>query len=48
MRVGSYLIFVTDDVYGIDEISIYDGDWHENVYAVSGEVIDSVSVKKKQ
>lgn len=30
-----------NDVFGIDEISIYDGDWHENVYAVSGEVVDS-------
>ncbi|KAI4471203.1 complement component 1 [Holotrichia oblita] len=30
-----------NDVFGIDEVSIYNGDWHENVYAVSGEVIDS-------
>lgn len=30
-----------NDVFGIDEISIYEGDWHENVYAVSGEVVDS-------
>jgi complement component 1 Q subcomponent-binding protein len=30
-----------NDVYGIDEISIYDGEWNENVYAVSGEVVDT-------
>lgn len=29
------------DIYGIDEISIYEGDWNEQVYAVSGDVIDS-------
>lgn len=30
-----------NDVFGIDEISIYSGDWNENVYAVSGEVVDT-------
>ncbi|KAL3275467.1 hypothetical protein HHI36_020227 [Cryptolaemus montrouzieri] len=30
-----------NDIFGIDEISIYEGDWNENVYAVSGEVVDS-------
>ncbi|CAH1107249.1 unnamed protein product [Psylliodes chrysocephalus] len=30
-----------NDVFGIDEISIYDGEWNENVYSVSGEVLDS-------
>ncbi|KAK4872892.1 hypothetical protein RN001_014921 [Aquatica leii] len=30
-----------NDVFGIDEVSIYNGDWKENVYSVSGEVIDS-------
>lgn len=30
-----------NDVFGIDEISIYNGEWNENVYAVSGEVVDS-------
>ncbi|KRT80300.1 hypothetical protein AMK59_6612 [Oryctes borbonicus] len=30
-----------NDVFGIDEVSIYNGEWNENVYAVSGEVIDS-------
>jgi len=30
-----------NDVFGIDEISIYDGEWNENVYSVSGEIVDS-------
>jgi len=30
-----------NDIYGVDEISIYDGEWKENVYAVSGEVVDT-------
>lgn len=30
-----------NDVFGIDELSIYEGEWNENIYAVSGEVIDS-------
>lgn len=34
-----------DDIFGIDEISIYDGEWNEHVYAVSGEVVDTVRVR---
>lgn len=30
-----------NDIFGIDEISIYNGDWNENVYAVSGDIVDS-------
>ncbi|KAF2880950.1 hypothetical protein ILUMI_25231 [Ignelater luminosus] len=30
-----------NDIFGIDEVSIYDGEWNENVYSVSGEVVDS-------
>lgn len=30
-----------NDVFGIDEVSIYEGTWNDNVYAVSGDVIDS-------
>ncbi|KAJ8974464.1 hypothetical protein NQ317_001587, partial [Molorchus minor] len=30
-----------NDIFGIDEMSIYEGEWNENVYAVSGEVVDS-------
>lgn len=37
-------MFIVDDTFGIDEISIYEGEWNENVYAVSGEVLDSVSL----
>ncbi|XP_044259092.1 complement component 1 Q subcomponent-binding protein, mitochondrial [Tribolium madens] len=29
------------DIFGVDELSIYDGAWNENVYAVSGEVLDT-------
>lgn len=37
------LLLIADDIFGIDEISIYEGEWDENVYSVSGEVLDSVS-----
>ncbi|XP_030759887.1 complement component 1 Q subcomponent-binding protein, mitochondrial isoform X2 [Sitophilus oryzae] len=30
-----------DDSFGIDEVSIYNGEWNENVYSVSGEVLDT-------
>ncbi|XP_018334609.1 complement component 1 Q subcomponent-binding protein, mitochondrial [Agrilus planipennis] len=30
-----------NDIFQIDEISIYDGEWNEHVYAVSGEIVDS-------
>ncbi|KAF7273476.1 complement C1q binding protein P32 [Rhynchophorus ferrugineus] len=30
-----------NDTFGVDEISIYNGEWNENVYSVSGEVLDS-------
>ncbi|XP_072377206.1 complement component 1 Q subcomponent-binding protein, mitochondrial [Diabrotica undecimpunctata] len=30
-----------NDIFGIDEISIYEGEWNENVYSVSGEVLDT-------
>ncbi|XP_060520457.1 complement component 1 Q subcomponent-binding protein, mitochondrial [Cylas formicarius] len=30
-----------NDSFGIDEISIYNGEWNEHVYSVSGEVLDS-------
>uniref|UniRef100_A0AAR5PI38 Complement component 1 Q subcomponent-binding protein, mitochondrial n=2 Tax=Dendroctonus ponderosae TaxID=77166 RepID=A0AAR5PI38_DENPD len=30
-----------NDSFGIDELSIYSGEWNENVYSVSGEVLDS-------
>lgn len=39
--LNSYLSI--GDIFKLDEISIYEGEWNENVYAVSGEVVDSVS-----
>ncbi|CAG9864141.1 unnamed protein product [Phyllotreta striolata] len=30
-----------NDVFSIDEISIYDGEWNENIYSASGEVLDT-------
>ncbi|XP_014240636.1 complement component 1 Q subcomponent-binding protein, mitochondrial isoform X4 [Cimex lectularius] len=30
----------TDDLFSIDEVVMYDGEWKESNYAVSGEVID--------
>ena len=35
--------FVLDDVFGIDEVSIYKGEWNDKTYAVSGEILDGVS-----
>lgn len=29
-----------DDVFGIDEICIYEGEWNDKVYAVAGDVLD--------
>lgn len=32
-----------DDIFGIDEVTFYDGEWKDSNYAVSGEVLDAVS-----
>uniref|UniRef100_D3TLR5 Mitochondrial complement component 1Q subcomponent-binding protein n=1 Tax=Glossina morsitans morsitans TaxID=37546 RepID=D3TLR5_GLOMM len=29
-----------NDVFGIDELTIFKGEWKENIYAVSGDVLD--------
>ncbi|KAL9915924.1 complement component 1 Q subcomponent-binding protein, mitochondrial-like [Glossina fuscipes fuscipes] len=29
-----------DDVFGIDELTIFKGEWKENIYTVSGDVLD--------
>lgn len=29
-----------NDVFGIDELTIYDGEWSDKVYAVAGDVLD--------
>lgn len=39
------MFFSADDIFGIDELVLYDGEWKESNYAVSGEVLDGVSDK---
>lgn len=34
---------IIDDIFGIDEITLYKGEHSDKVYAVAGEVIDGVS-----
>lgn len=29
-----------DDVFGIDEITMYEGEWNDKIYAVAGDVLD--------
>ena len=41
-----YQFLFTDDIFGIDEISLHEGEHTENVYAVGGEIIDGVSFIK--
>lgn len=36
--------FLSDDIFGIDEITLYEGEYSDKVYAVSGEIIDGVSI----
>lgn len=31
---------IVDDIFGIDEITMYDGEWSDKVYAVAGDVLD--------
>lgn len=33
-----------DDIYGIDEVTFYNGEWEEKNYAVAGDVLDGVSI----
>lgn len=42
-----HFFVASDDAFGLDELSIYNGEWNENVYSVSGEVLDSVRVRVK-
>ncbi|XP_026466722.1 complement component 1 Q subcomponent-binding protein, mitochondrial-like isoform X2 [Ctenocephalides felis] len=30
----------TDDVFGIDEVTMYEGEWNDKTYAVAGDVLD--------
>lgn len=34
---------VVDDNFSIDEITLYEGEWKDKNYAVSGDVLDAVS-----
>lgn len=36
--------FNLDDVFGIDEVTIYDGEHAESTYAVAGDVLDGVNI----
>lgn len=31
-----------NDVFGIDEMTIYNGEWNDKIYAVAGDVLDGV------
>ncbi|KAB7507001.1 Complement component 1 Q subcomponent-binding protein, mitochondrial [Armadillidium nasatum] len=33
---------VVDDKFGISEVTIYDGEWEEKIYGVSGDILDGV------
>lgn len=37
------MLFSADDIFGIDEVTFYEGEWKDSNYAVSGEVLDGVS-----
>lgn len=37
------IFFYVDDIFGIDEVSIYEGEWNEKVYSVAGSVLETVS-----
>jgi len=43
-----YLTFFADDIFGIDEITLYEGEHSEKVYSVAGEIIDGVSIIFKE
>lgn len=36
--------FILDDIFGIDEVTLYKGEWSDKVYAVAGDVLDGVSI----
>lgn len=38
------IYFITDDIFGIDEITLYEGEHSERVYSVAGEILDGVSI----
>jgi hypothetical protein len=34
---------ISDDIFGIDEVTIFKGEWNDKSYAVAGDVLDGVS-----
>lgn len=34
------LVPFTDDIFGIDEVTIFEGEWTDKCYAVAGDVLD--------
>jgi hypothetical protein len=38
-----YLCIFSDDIFVIEEVSLYDGECKENTYAVAGDILDGVS-----
>ncbi len=31
---------VLEDIFAIDEVTIYEGEWNEKKYAVAGDILD--------
>lgn len=42
--ITKFSFYILDDVFGIDEMTIYQGEWNEKIYAVAGDVLDGVSI----
>lgn len=42
MFVGLWITFFLD-AFGINELTMYEGEWNEEVYCVSGDILDGVS-----
>lgn len=40
----SYLFVFAGDIFGIDEITLYEGKHNDKVYSVAGEILDGVSI----
>mgnify|MGYP003349942420 CR=1 FL=1 len=38
-----FVFFLTDDVFSIDELMVYEGESNDKTYAVAGEILDGVS-----
>ena len=35
---------ISDDIFGIDEVTVFSGEWSDKTYAVAGDVLDGVSL----